>query len=300
MTHLVSNWEQLSFIELPSSFESETVKQTHFAIEIAFRLSKPIVLYEVSQTLKKNWRETPVLLTNALFALIEMDSFALIEYIFKKLSKKYSDPWFLLLKNLLGIVTENIQKPLTLKLDLFFKVCQNKSFSQVERCLLTYLLKKGVTCKKSKETLPYFAKIDKKMFLPLYIRALLFAEKTQEAGKALTPLYKKHCLDVSSPYHILYGCYLTQLKGEKEGLSHFQEGAETRFPSTRSLLCYFLKGHIDLKSKWANTAFLFEKISLFKDLSLYYFCAGKKRKSEEFEEMIEKEQLTDQIPLNFL
>ena len=300
MTNLVSNWESLPFIKPPTSFESETVKQSYLAIEIAFRLSKPISLYEMSQTLQKKWNETPTLLTNALLALLEMDSIALTDYILKKLSKIYLHPWFLLLKNLFEIVTKNTHKPLTAKLDLFLKAAENKPLSFVERCLLHYLLKKGATPKDAHNILPYFSKIDEKYYLPLYIRALLFAGKTQEAGKALTPIFKECSLNFASPYHALYGCYLTQLKGQKEGLTHFQGMGETRFPPTPSLLHHFLQGHIDLKNAWADKAFLFEKIALFKDLSLYYFCVGKKRKAEEFEEMVEKEQLKYQIPLNFL
>ena len=300
MTNLISNWETLTFIEKPTTFLSKRAKQTHFAIEIAFRLSKPTVLYEISQMLEKKWEETPTLLANTLFALLEMDYFKLTDFILQKLEQQLSDTWFLLLKNLVEIAIQHEKQPLSAKLDLFFKACQYKTLSQIEKRLLSYLFNKGANCKQAKEILPYFPKVDEEMLLPLYIKTLLFAENIDEAGKLLKTMCKKEGANLTSPYHTLYGCFLTLSKGEKKGLAHFQKSFETRFPPTTSLLSYYLRGHINLQGAWTNTAFSFEKIALFKDLSLYYFCLGKKRKALDFEEMVEKEQLKDQMPLNFL
>jgi len=93
---------------------------------------------------------------------------------------------------------------------------------------------------------------------------------------------------------------LTAVKGEKEGLAHFESTFEARYPPTSALLSHYLKGNIQLKTGWIKNAFLSEKIALYRELSLYYFCLGKKRKAAQFEEMIEKERNEAQIPLNFL
>ncbi len=98
--------------------------------------------------------------------------------------------------------------------------------------------------------------------------------------KEAAPFFAKHSIkelqDETSPLFYLYGCYLRGTEGEKSALEHFSHINITPFPHTPALLAHFLLHKID--AKWKISAFYYEKISLLKQLILYYHSAEDKKK----------------------
>jgi len=297
--HLTADWESLAFIETPKSFSSDNIRYHHLAIQLAFWLSKPTVLYEILQKIPKEAPERYLLIGNALFALLEMGYPKLAHYILDKQIDD-SDPEFLLLKNYIEIAIQAEEKPIQDCLDLFFSVAPNH-LSKREARTLKFLLEKGLSSKEASSLLPYFEKLSKfdKIEIdlkPIEIWAYLLSEQKQEAEK----LFPKQIREITSPYYPLYGCLLAQTEGEKGALGHFESLLDVSYPPTSALLSHFLKGAIELKSPWMQNAFLWEKLQLFRQLNLYYFCLGKKRKASQYEQMIVKEREKSQVPLNFI
>jgi len=299
INHLTTDWESLSFIEIPKQFSDDKECYMHLAIQLAFWLSKPTVLYEILQKIPDEAPERYTLVGNALFALLEMGYPKLVEYILTKQFDE-SDPEFLLLKNYIEIAIQADEKPIKECLDLFFSVAPNH-LSKREARTLKFLFEKGLNAKDAGDLLPFFEKLSKfdkvEMDLkPLEIWALLLTDQKQDAEK----LFPKEHAEITSPYYPLYGCFLAQKEGEKGALGHFESILDVSYPPSSALLSHFLKGAIESQSPWMKNAFLWEKVQLFRQLNLYYFCLGKKRKATQFEQMITKEREKSQIPLNFM
>ncbi|MGE0198821.1 MAG: protein kinase [Simkaniaceae bacterium] len=283
--NLRNSWEDLSFIEAPTNFPKEKLEQIYLSIQIAFWLARPTSLYELSLEIPKDYKERFKLLENAFLSLIALGYPRLVDFILNIKFKNESDPEFLLLKNRFEILMSD--SPLTDKLDLLLANAPLK--------YLIPLLKKGLTIKEAPKLIPYLDKGDFRSCIKIW--TFLLAGKNGEA----------HCLleledrsNTSHPSHMLQGCYLAATRGEKAALEHFETFIETPFPKTPTLLGHFLQGNIDLKSPWFKEAFFWEKIELYRQLTLYYHCLKKPRKAAEYEKMLEKEFSKSQIPLNFI
>lgn len=299
ISHLTADWEPLTFIETAKEFSSEEVRYHHLAIQLAFWLAKPTVLYEILQKIPTDADERYMLVGNALFALLEMGYSKLASYILEKQYKE-SDPEFILLKNYIEIGIQAEEKPIKDCLNLFFRVAPSH-LSKRESRTLKFLFEKGLKTNDVNELSPFFSKLEAfdqiEMDLkPLKIWAHLLAGEYSQAEK----LFPENQVTITSPYNLLRGCLLAKKEGEKGALSHFEAILNVSYPPSNTLLTHFLNGTIGLKSSWMQNAFPWEKTQLFRQLALYYSCLGKKRKVIEFEEMIVKEREKSQISLNFI
>ncbi|MFS8563665.1 MAG: protein kinase [Rhabdochlamydiaceae bacterium] len=147
-----------------------------------------------------------------------------------------------------------------------------------------YIFKTALDEGKAKEILPFAHTCNL-----LHIRALLSLRKWQEAGALLDAYPLETCTDETSLYP-LFGCYLWMTEGEKIGRTHFSGFLETAYPRTPALLGYFLNKKIELDSGWIKEAFFFEKISLYRDLILFYRCLNNSAKVKFFQEQLRKEK----------
>ncbi len=109
---------------------------------------------------------------------------------------------------------------------------------------------------------------------------LLEKKEWEKAAKSFAKHSKKELQDDTSPLFYLYGCYLRGSLGEAHALKHFSLVNMTPFPQTAAILAHFLLSKID--SKWKISAFYYEKISLLKQLILYYHCGSDKKKETQF------------------
>jgi len=297
IAHLVSEWEGLPFIEPLETQLGEKVGRMHLAIQLAFWLSKPTVLYELLQKIPCDIPETYLLVSNILFTLLEMGYPELVEYIsIRELDTR--QPEHLLLKSYLemGIQAEN--RPIQECLGLFFSLAPHRLSSRENR-VLRFLMEKGLNSKNVQMLLPFFKRLSRFDTLsidlrPIKIWALLLAEEN------VGDLFPKERIETNSPYYPLYGCFLAREKGEKQALDYFELSLETPHPPSSALLSHFLQGAITLESPWMQNAFLWEKIQLFRQLALYYSCLNKRRKAGQFEQMIEKERKKCKVPLHFM
>ncbi len=279
------SWEDLPFIQIPPNFSCEAEEDLSLSILLSFWLARPGSLYELIQNIPETFKHRLTLLENGLLALFELGYPKLIDFIIRVKYRNESDPGFLLFKNLYEIAIDDVSLPQ--KLDLIKDKASDR--------LLYSLFNQGLTIGEAPKLLPYLENF--KQFEELYIWALLLSGKKREPGKLLEG---KPVQDTSSLYFLLQGCYLARAEGEDAALAHFDSLIETSFPRSPTLLGYFLKNHITLENSWFKQAFFWEKVQLFKQLSLYYICLGKPRKAAQHEGMIQKEFSKYEIPLNFI
>ena len=297
VNHLTREWELLSFIHPFETFSSDAVYHLHLVIQLAFWLSKPIVLYEVSQNIPSGAPEKYPLIDNLLFSLLEMGYPQLVDYI---LTKKVETVGIesKTLKTDFEIATQSEEDPIEDCLNRFLDVAPNRLSARKSR-ILKFLLEKGLYGKKGEELLPFLERISTFDVVeidlqPIKIWAHLVAHRDAKE------LFPKDAIGVDSPYGPLYACFLAREGGEEKVLDHFESILETRYPPSNSLLGHFLKGNLKLKSPWWENAFLWEKIQLLRQLDLYYFCLNKREKGAQFEQMIKEEKEKYHIPLNFM
>jgi len=109
---------------------------------------------------------------------------------------------------------------------------------------------------------------------PHPIWTALHNKEWEEAKLLLEALPKESLEDPRDPAFFLYGCYLAKEKSEEEAFTHLTNISERPFPSLSTLLSHFLKGRINLKEGWIETAFYYEKLRLMQQLELFSHCLG--------------------------
>ncbi|HSX26505.1 MAG TPA: protein kinase [Chlamydiales bacterium] len=234
---LEKNWEPLPF------FEKSENRLAQIAIQLAFWLAKPPILVEMAQNLK----EDKALLGNALFSLLELEATDEL--------KQFPSP----------LSISSLTKPFPAQLEKH----QLRS--------IYYLMKQAL--KNSELELPFqklkkchLAKSEQIYFDALEIWKLLL-QKNLTAASQIFKTYPQEALhQETSPLYFPYGTwvYLTE-KSDR----HFS-ALETPYPPTTALPSLFLTGKINDKKGWIERAFWWEKKELYRQLDLFYRCAGKK------------------------
>ncbi|MCB1136056.1 MAG: hypothetical protein KDK78_07305, partial [Chlamydiia bacterium] len=123
------------------------------------------------------------------------------------------------------------------------------------------------------------------------IWAYLHLERWEEAGEALHYYPIELLNQESSILHPLYGCWLRAAEGKEISHVHFAGVLETPFPRSWVLLGFHLHGKPSHRKRWFRVAFMWEKRQLYRQLSLYYRCAGKQDKEEFYQHLEEQEYL---------
>ena len=133
--------------------------------------------------------------------------------------------------------------------------------------LQAYLIQNSIDQGKFQEILPYTASNEWKIW------AYLLLEKWEEAGALLEKQTFDQLSSERSPLFPLFGCYLWATQGENTAKTHFNTALDTPYPRTASLLSHFLSGKINLKTGWIETALIWEKMELFRQLILLSHCS---------------------------
>ena len=87
-------------------------------------------------------------------------------------------------------------------------------------------------------------------------------------------------LTPSNPLSFLYGCYLALSQDEKSAHEYFVKFTKTPYPPLSALAPLYIEGKILLSKEFLATAQPFEKITLYKNLFIYYTCLGKSAKAD--------------------
>jgi len=214
------------------------------AVQLAFFLARPITLLEII--------ETGPDVEDAFYALLELGCYKLIK----------ENPRLVEFPDIQIAVLAHERK--------------GPFHGDYSPRLLMHLFQAALDTGHAKEILPYVQDDVQRL------GALLFTESWNEAAV----LFEKYPLEQlsleTSPLFPLFGCYLWATEGEAIARAHFNAVLDMPYPRTSSLLGLFLAGKIDLKNGWIEHALLWEKIQLYRQLMLFYHCAGKLKESQLF------------------
>lgn len=84
----------------------------------------------------------------------------------------------------------------------------------------------------------------------------------------------------SNPLFFLYGCYISMNGNEAKGHKYFATCRKSPYPPISALAPLYLEGRISLNKEFLGSALPCEKITLYKNLFIYYTAVGKPAKAE--------------------
>lgn len=122
------------------------------------------------------------------------------------------------------------------------------------------------------------------------IWALLLDKNWAQAGEFFYAYPIELLNKESTLLHFLYGCWLLGTEGREIAMIHFMGLLHVAYPRSWTLASHELIGDLTQQG-WLDKAFLWEKRSLYRQLSLYYHCAGNPPLSEEFFQLYQQQYL---------
>lgn len=293
-TSLHKHWEPLSFIE-EQFYKIATFHMRRFAIPLAFWLAKPYILGEIIDDLLNNDHPSTIDIANALACLIELGSW---EYAHYKLNQIKLHPALLETswKDIEMMIACHSQ-PLEVVFTQLFDIPYSKlDFSKMrtllyaldqalDRCqtdLVHFAMQALEHCELNFEVRLRFNK--------QRIWALLWDKNWQQAGEIIYAYPVELLNKESTSLHFLYGCWLQGTEGREMALIHFMGVFHANYPRSWTLASHELIGDL-LQHGWLNTAFLWEKRQLYRQLALYYHCAGEEQLSQHFSQLYQEQIL---------
>ncbi len=275
LTTLKTHLEPLPFILPPSD---PTLDHLHLTIQLAFWLAKPITLIEIIET-----SSDPQMISNAFYCLLQLGYHKWVaenlHHINSEEEAKLISLALLPLKEGIEEWCQHLQEPL--------------SPSTIRSAL--YLCDHALRSQKSALLLPLFAKPvhwpqEQRIFIDaLYVWTLLLNCQWDAAGLLFESLNPEDLLQERSPLFPLMGCYLWNQEGKEIALSHFSGAFHLPFPPTTELLGNWLHQRIDMSKGWMTQAFFWEKIQLFRQLSLLFHCSRQPKKAQLFYKRVKRE-----------
>ncbi|MFY9715498.1 MAG: protein kinase [Candidatus Rhabdochlamydia sp.] len=256
--------------------QDETTKHLGLSCQLAFWLAKPITLIEILEN-------TPPLFvaTNAFFGLLAM---GFDQWVGENLHL-CSDP----------VEAEKIQiaclghkKGFSLAIQTYLtQFPKTKNASRALYYLLDQMiLKNKMNSLCSEKLLELF--MQNQQVAPLGLELLLLQNRWSAAEKLITYYNLEDLQEDSSVFYPLIGCWLCYKQSEAKATSYLKGVIDAPVPTSQLLLSYFLQGKITNKV-WSRASLTWEKISLFRQLRLFFHCAGNQKKAKLYSKRIHKE-----------
>lgn len=291
-TSLQKHWEILPFIEdLPA--KNNSYHPSRLAIPLAFWQAKPYVLGEIIDELLRNENPPISEISNALFCLIELGAWA---YAQKKLAKvqsklEASSQW-IWLNAALACKTQPLKDIATA-----FLLQNQTQIEAFELRAILYFIDQAIDQNEPElvhKCIDSLARCELSFDAQLRLNArriwaYLLAKDWQKAGEIFSAYPVEFLNKESSIMHFLYGCWLQASQGQEMARMHFMGLLLVSYPRSWTLASHFLIGHISLKSNWYAQAFLWEKKQLFRQLALYYHCAGNSALSTDYQKLYQQQ-----------
>jgi eukaryotic-like serine/threonine-protein kinase len=271
ISSLKRHLEKVPFFLLAESEEE------HLACQLAFWLAKPITLVEMIET-----SSSPAIIANMMFALLAMGRNKWVEENLHFLEDEQE-------VGLVKIALLYFQRGVDAALKALSDQLSSSATNTQLRCAY-FIFDRALLDAKTKESLSYFPFFPRTPFLDaLQIATYLMQNEWTEAQRLLEIYPPEILSDEYSSLFVPMGCYLFHEEGEQIALSHFGGSIELPHPPTTMLLSYHLRGKIGDKKGWIAQAFLWEKITLFRQLVLYYHSAKSQKKEKEFTKRLKTE-----------
>lgn len=284
---LQKHWEPLPFIEEQSPKISSPHHIRCFAISLSFWLAKPYALGEIIDEILNQEHPPAVEIANALVCLIELGAW---DYAQSKIADIQSSN-----SAIPDMHWEDIEMMVACHhqpLKEIFQSILSTSYSKLDfskKRTFLYLLDQAIDRNQTDlvHTMMQSLKHCELSFdahLRFNLRriwALLLDKKWEQAGEIFYAYPVELLNKESTPLHFLYGCWLHATEGREMAKIHFTGLLHVSYPRSWTLASHELIDDL-IQNGWIEKAFLWEKRALYRQLSLYYHCAGNPSLSEEF------------------
>jgi serine/threonine-protein kinase len=285
-TSLQKHWEYLPFME-EDSHKDKVILNLNFTTQLSFWLAKPYILGEIIDDLSSY----PVELGNALFGLIELGSW---QYAKHKIEQMQEEPPNIgdnlnkaiachehSLESTIASFFPSIPNQMDFQTWRALWYCLNYALDQHQTHLVHFAAKKLMHCELS---------FEHQLYLNIQrIWAYLLEKNWQAAGEIISAYPFELLTKESSHLHFIYGCWLRATEGKEIAEIHYSALLNVPYPRSWTLGSHYLADNISLNGLWFRRAFLWEKRQLFRQLSLYYACAGDTEKQEAFQQLYKQQ-----------
>lgn len=263
--------EPLSCMEKPPTFSSPRAEYLHMAIELCFWLNYPLFLLEIYDKHITNLEERNILSRNIIVCLIALHYYPLALDLLER-EQNY------LGKEDYTIACRLAQNSVHFDFDLapqpsFFiiRLLLSSIYQRLDKNRAPSILK----------MLDQIAMVDLPKNLKLTFHAMqiwshLLLRNLSQAAEIFDKYGIEYLTEPRSILFFLYGLYLWIQEGREIALIHFDILQDVAFPYTYELFVYCLcnklynKEKLEKKCKWNQRSFLWEKLCLYKQLSLFY------------------------------
>lgn len=296
---LQKHWEPLPFIEEQSHKTSTPYHMQRFAASLAFWLAKPYILGEIIDDLSSIDPLPTVEIANALICLNEFGAWDYAQSKLNQIQSAHPTLSEARWKDI-EIIISCHQQPLEASFEqLFISLPSKLDFSKIRTWL--YVLDQALDQQqnhlvyKAMQVLEHCEiSFDTRLrFNQRRIWALLLDKNWQQAGKAIYT-YPVELLNKNSTLlHFLYGCWLQGTEGQEMAMIHFMGLLHVTYPRSWTLANHELIGDL-LQHGWFDKAFLWEKRQLYRQLFLYYHCAGNEQLNQHFFKLYQQQYLHDE------
>lgn len=260
LKHLITHWESLYFIENPINPDTIGNEQTPnerkeneiaIATSLAFWLANETVLRELYDEISKKDPNNKTALENIIFALKELG-----------IPEPISD--------------ETEYRNMVFRMqEALFKDENIQEVHEIAESTINTPLQK-----------------EERVLIDAYnIWAYLIEKNWNEAEKIFEKYMTELLNHETTLLHPLYGCFLVATEGEEIALAHLSGVIDVPFPKTYALLGHQLANKILEKPSWFKTSFLWERRHLYRQLALYYHCAGNEDLSRFYQDLAKNEYL---------
>lgn len=291
---LQRHWEPLPFlIDTPETILTDKLKNYDFAIRLAFWTAKPYILSEIIDDLSIIEPFPITICSNAIFALIELGSYALAKAKVNEIVKKIAGQMnpeiahkIELLEIAIRVHQQPIQKCFEDLLKNFQKPLTEKSDIRVLFHLIKFALKKqqySFVYEVARKLNEY--SLDSESSLKInyeLISAYLADNNLVKAGELLHHYPIDLLNQEMHPLFFLYGIWLYKREGAEKAQKHFASVLEISFPRSWTLFSHLINFQIDKNPTWLEKSFLWEKRQLYTQATLFYHCMGEEDKSLHF------------------
>lgn len=244
------------------------------ACHLSFWLAKPIPLLEMIEN-----ASCEDLITSASYALFAL---GLPEWVQENLHLIGNKKEILIPLKLFQIGPKKA-------LDDFFQQ-YSPPFSDEQLHTLYFLLDQTLLLNQAKVVLSFLPQLPSTLDLDALSIFAALSEKKWETAESIFQRYPAETLaNEYSPLYPLMGCFLRHAQGKEAAFHHFSGSIDLPYPPTSVLLKDFLQKKISEKHRWIRQAFFWEKIQLYRQLHLYYECAGKMDRAAYFVKRLKKE-----------
>lgn len=292
---LQKNWEIPSFILHAKDADDAELKRLTLCLGVAFWLAKPYVIAETIEDIVSRPIVAIGHLADGIFLLTLLGAFDLAKMKMQRICEVLSEAETKRFSATLSLLDIAIEPKNGLS---WLQTLDTKAITREEERLVWYLLRTFLdrkdlkTCSEMASFLleKDFSYSNREMIDALIAETLLYIGDIVALEKLFQAYPKTRLMQEASLLYFPYGCYIAITQGIQSALKYFTKSLDIAFPRSWSIGAHFLAGKIHMTpAGWFSRSFLWERRSLYEQLTLFWHSAKNPEQEEAWRKLIAKE-----------